>query len=133
MYPEPAVLPHVPGSEVAGEIVGKMLRRFNTVELACCLVMLSVVGSAFRFGFPARETALLISALVLMGILTVTYAYRITPRMEAIKEATPGFYDLSKDHLMRKEFNRLHRSYVRLMSVNLILGLAVLYGSAVTF
>ena len=121
---------------VAGDLVGVMLRRFNRVEMTCCLLLM--VTTFFSRRFLQFEKGwgwvlLLIVTIALMGILTTYYTYYIDPRMHQIRTLTPTLDSLSAENPARKEFDRLHRLYVRLMSLNLALGLAVLYGSVVIF
>ena len=121
---------------VAGEIVGVMLRRFNRVELTCCLLMLVTSFSSRRFlQFQDGWTSVLILVFIIvcMGVMAIYYAYYLDPRMHQIRMNIPTLDSLSDKNPARMEFNRLHKLYVRLISLNLVLGLAVLYGSVVIF
>lgn len=117
---------------VAGEIIGKILKRLNSVEILCCLVLLATSFSSFRF-VSGKEQSLwyLIFTIVLMGLLTFFYSFHLTSRLESLKEKIPMLDTLSTNHAAKIEFDRLHRIYVKLMSLNLVLGLGVLYGSVV--
>lgn len=117
---------------VAGEIVGKILRRLNLIEFGSCLALLGTTFSSFHF-VTGRESLLwnLIFSILFMGFLTAFYSFHLTPRMDSIKEKIPTFDALSSHHAAKIEFDRLHRIYVKLMSLNLALGLMVLYSSVV--
>ena len=120
---------------VAGEIVGHILKRLNLVELACAATLLGTTANAFWFVSADRYPRLwvLTAVISMMGLLTFYYRFFLTPRLESLKEKIPTLDTLSATHPSKFEFDRLHRIYVQLMSLNLILGLALLYGSVVVF
>jgi hypothetical protein len=117
---------------LAGQIVGKSLKRLNTIELVCCFFLIATTFLAFRFvsGRPDNLWTLLL-VILCMGILTSFYTFYLTPRLEKIKEEVPTFDSLSANHPAKVEFHRWHTIYVWLMMANLILGLGVLYGSII--
>ncbi len=119
---------------LAGELVGAMLRRFNMIEIVCWLVLLVTSISARHFVFERKSWlgALFVMVLV-MGIFTCFYSFHLSPRMRAIKEKVPTLDALSANNPDKMEFDHLHKVYVKLMSFNLVLGLAVLYTSVVIF
>ena len=116
---------------VATEVVRTTLKKLNAVEMTCCLLLLVTTVSSFRFLQNQKLAYELIFGVVLMGMVTIVYAFQLTPRLEHLRETVPTLDALPETNPSRKEFNRLHKMYVRLMSVNLVLGLAVLYGSVV--
>ncbi len=115
---------------VAGQIVAKTLKRLNTLEIMCCLLLIATLVLSRRFVEASTALHALLAVVVLMGVLTCFYAFRVTPKMEHLR-LTPGFETQTDDQDMKREFRSLHRVYVRLMSLNLVLGTAVLYGSIV--
>ena len=119
---------------VAGDIVGRILKKLNTVELGCCLLLVLTSLSSFRF-VRARENELGVMILIVlfMGILTAYYSFHLTPRLESLKQNIPTLDSLSSTNAAKMEFDRLHRLYVKLMSLNLVLALAVLYASVIIF
>ncbi len=117
---------------LAGQIVGKMLKRLNLIELTCCVLLLATSFLSLRFVRERNHWLwYLILAICLMGTLTAFYSFHLAPRLEAIKTGVPTFDSLSPNHPSKIEFHRLHQLYVRLMSLNLVVGLLVLYGSVV--
>ena len=119
---------------VAGEIVGKMLKKFNSVELTSCLILIVTSFSALRFIQLRKEWCwALLAVILLMGCITSFYAFYLSPQLNAIKEQTPLVSTLSEGHSAKVRFERLHRLFVRLMGLNLVLALGVLYGSVVLF
>ena len=117
---------------VAGQVVAKMLKRLNVIEIACCFLLIVTSVLSFRF-IHQKQNGLwyLIVFILSMGLLTAFYSFYLTPKLEAIKEKVPTLDSLSADHPSKVEFNRLHQLYVKLMSLNLVIGLFVLYGSVV--
>jgi uncharacterized membrane protein len=116
---------------VAAEIVRSTLKKLNTVEMTCCLLLIVTTVSSFRFIQNQKLVYELIFGVGLMGVVTIIYAFQLTPRLEQLRENVPTLDTLSESNPSRKEFSRLHKWYVRLMSFNLVLGLALLYGSVV--
>ena len=115
---------------LAGQIVSGMLKRLNVVELVCCSVLLGTGFSSLRFMMDnSKEIFGLIAVIILMGSATLFYTFRLTPQLESIKERVPTLDSLSPENPDKKEFSRLHKLYVRLMSMNLLLGLTALYVS----
>ena len=130
----PAIHRSMASRAVAGEIVGAMLRRFNILEIICALVLLVTILSARDFIFERKSwLSAIIFMVMAMGMLTSFYSFHLTPRMRAIREKVPTLDALSSSNPIRMEFDHLHKVYVKLMSFNLVLGLAVLYGSVVIF
>ncbi len=128
----PAVHHSMASKPVAGEIVGKILDRLNRIEIGCWLTLLATGFSSFHFvSSKVSELSMLVLVIFTMGLLTLFYAFHLPSRMAALREKTPTLDTLSANHAAKIEFNRLHRIYVRLMSLNLVLGLGVLYGSVV--
>lgn len=128
----PAIHGSMASKAVAGQIVGRILKRLNPVEITCALVLLTTSLCAFRF-VRGKEQWLgcLILVITLMGLLSAFYTFHLTPRLESLKEQIPTLEALSPVHAAKIEFDRLHRIYVKLMTLNLALGLVVLYGSVV--
>ena len=127
------VAPSVHGSMVskalAGEIIGKVLSRLNSIELLCASILIGTLTSSIHFISTGLSVSYLLLTVGTMGLITLFYAFHLTPKMKTLREGTLNFYDLSPEHAVKKEFRRLHKLYVNLMSLNLVLGLAVLYAS----
>lgn len=130
----PSVHSSVASRAVAGQIVGKALKRLNMIELGACAFLIVTCFLAFRFVQNKQGWIwILILLVLLMGAITSFYSFQLAPKMEAIKQSVPTLDTLSAEHPSKVEFNHMHQLYVRLMVVNLILGLVVLYGSVVVF
>ena len=128
----PAVHRSMASRVVAGEIVAKVLRRLNIIEIACCFVLLATSFLSFRFITIQKNILwLMIVMVLLMGGLTGFYSFYLAPQMASIKASVSTLDSLSENHPSKIQFNQMHRLYVILMSLNLILGLVVLYSSVI--
>lgn len=117
---------------IIGDIVSKILKRLNAVELTACLTLLATTFSAFHFSRGHDQPlSYLILAEFTMGLITLFYSYVLAPRMESLREKVPTLDTLSANNAVRIEYERLHKIYVRLMSFNLALGMILLYVSVV--
>ena len=125
----PAIHASIPSRAIAGDIVEKILKRLNFIEIVCCLMLIITSFTAFRFIHTNEQwLAYLILVIVVMGFFTFYYSFNLMPRLESIKERLPTL-DNNSNHAAKSEFDRLHALYIKLMSLNLALGLIVLYGS----
>jgi len=128
----PAAHHSIASRAVAGQIVARILKRLNVIEIACCLILIVTTFSSLRLIHQKHHWLwILIAVILMMGCLTTFYTFYLTPKLEAIKAEVPTLDSLSVDHPSKLEFHRTHKLYVRLMGLNLILGLFVLYGSVV--
>lgn len=128
----PAVHRSMASKVIAGEIVSGMLKRFHTVELTCCLFMLSSLILSVRFVSADRGClGWLTAGVFCMGCLTCLYAFRLASSMDRLKETVPSLASLQDSHPDKSLFIRLHRAYVRLMAFNAFLGIAVLSAAVV--
>ncbi len=129
----PSIHGSVISRALAGQVVRRMLERFNMMEFGACFFLVATSLSAVRFVSFKRGCLGLALAAVLMGLVTSFYALRLGPRMEHLKTSVPVFETLSETDPARVEFKGLHHLYVRLMGLNLVLGLGLLYGSVTIF
>lgn len=119
---------------VAGQIVGNGLRRFNTIEIFLCVLLLStvVLSHPFVYGKNRFELACVFLLILWMGVVTCFCRYYFMPKMQAIRENVPTFDATEESQSSeKKRFQTLHSLYTWGMRLNLILGLGVLYGSIV--
>lgn len=126
----PSVHSSMAAKAVAGQIVAKTLKRLNTLEIMCSLLLIATLILSRRFVAASVPLNVLLGLVLLMGILACFYAFILTPKMERLR-LTPGFETQTDDQDMKREFRSLHRLYTRLMAFNLVLGVVVLYGSIV--
>ncbi|MBI3316889.1 MAG: DUF4149 domain-containing protein [Candidatus Omnitrophica bacterium] len=119
---------------IAGEIVSKILARLNLIELGCCVILVLTSFSSYPFiqGYHSMIWNLSL-AFLFMGAVTAFCTFYLSPRMQSLKQKIPTLDTLSSTHAGKMEFDRLHRMYVKLMSLNLVLGMGALYLSVVIF
>ena len=112
------------GIDDAQEIAGRMLRRFNGVEVIAGLVLLTGGGMLY---LADVETRYVTSNLCISGVMYavfITYGFGISQRMELLRarlhEETAG----TPDGRDSRSLALLTRACTVLMSVNLLLGIA---------
>ncbi len=127
----PAIHRSMISKPLAGEIVRTLFKRLNQLELLSFFFVFITTFVSVRFVENDRGVGMLLVTFFTMGLLTAFYAFHLSGHLAAVRESTAGFDNLPAEHEARKRFGRLHRLYVRLMSLNLILGMAALYGSVV--
>lgn len=118
---------------LAGHLNGKILAKLNLLE-ATASALLTISAIYFLLQSDERTTARLIKTaiLLLMIGLLVVYGKFVTDRLEFLRVAEiKDFdnFDVSKQ-AFRDEFNSLHKTYTRLVSINLLLGLVFMGISA---
>lgn len=118
---------------LAGHLNGKILARLNALE-AIASALMSVSAVYFLLQADERATTRFVKVAILLAMiaLLVVYGKFLTERLEFLRvEAIKDFdnFDPAKQ-AFRDEFNSLHKIYTRLMSANLLLGLAFVAISA---
>ncbi len=118
---------------LAGHLNGKVLAKLNMLE-ATASALLTISAIYFLLQSDERTTARLIKTAILLVMiaLLVVYGKVVTDRLEFLRVVEiKDFdnFDVSKQ-AFRDEFNSLHKTYTRLVSVNLLLGLVFMGISA---
>lgn len=127
----PAIFASVRSRGEAGSIFGSVLARYDGLAILC--VVLVVVTSVLKAGAfevtGAPETRLVLrwlALLVLCGATLYSSAWT-NPVARALRTQTPGFDDLRDDAPMRREFQSLHRSSRRAMTVAVVSGVIAMF------
>jgi uncharacterized membrane protein len=127
----PAIFASVGSRGEAGAIFGAILGRYDGLAILC--VVLIVVTSVLRatafelIGLP--ETRLIVrwlALLVLCGATLYSSAWA-NPVARAVRAQTPGWDDLRDDAPTRREFQSLHRSSRRAMTVAIFAGIVAMF------
>ncbi|MCS6988416.1 MAG: hypothetical protein NZM06_02755 [Chloroherpetonaceae bacterium] len=118
---------------LAGRLNGAILARLNWLE-AFASALMTTSAIYFLLQASERTTTRFVKVAILLAMiaLLVVYGKFLTERMEFLRaEAIKDFdnFDPSKQ-AFRDEFNALHKTYSRLVSLNLFLGVAFLAISA---
>ncbi len=131
MAAAPAIFASVRSRGEAGTIFGAVLGRYDGLAILC--IVLIVVTSflkatAFEVtGVPeTRLVARWLALLVLCGATLYSSAWA-SPVARTIRAQTPGWDDLRDDAPLRREFQSLHRSSRRAMTVAILAGVVAMF------
>lgn len=109
----------------AGAVVGMALGRLHLLGLIAGVVYLVArVGVARSLAALAGPAAL---AVILMLALTLVSQYGVSARMAHLRTEMGSVDRTPDDHPLRVQFNRLHRTSVRLEGAVMLLGLVALF------
>ena len=127
----PAIFRSVRSRGEAGSIFSAILARYDGLAILC--VVLVVITSVLKAGAfevtGAPETRLMLrwlALLVLCGATLYSSAWA-NPVARAVRTQTPGFDDLREDAPMRREFQSLHQSSRRAMTVAVLAGVVAMF------
>lgn len=127
----PAIFASVRSRGEAGAIFGSVLGRYDGLALLCVvLVVVTSVLKATAFevtGVP--ETRLVVRWLSLLVVCAATLysSAWANPVARSVRAQTPGWDDLRDDAPMRREFQSLHRSSRRAMTVAILAGIVAMF------
>ncbi len=127
----PAIFASVRSRGEAGAIFGAVLGRYDGIAiLSVVLILVTSVLKATAFevvGVP--ETRLVIrwlALLVLCGATLYSSAWA-SPVARSVRAQTPGWDDLREDAPLRREFQALHRSARRAMTLAIVAGVVAMF------
>jgi hypothetical protein len=127
----PAIFASVRSRGDAGAIFGAVLGRYDGLAILC--VVLIVVTSLLKASAfevtGAPETRLMLrwlALLVLCGATLYSSAWA-SPVARSVRAQTPGWDDLREDAPLRREFQSLHRSARRAMTVAVVAGIIAMF------
>lgn len=118
----PALFSLLPSQELAGPVVSRSLGSLHLIGLTCGVVFLAAtLLTELR---RARTVRLFVLAMIL---LTAYSQFRITPKIQRIREAVGGAIQaLPPQDAGRAAFDRLHEISVILEGIVLVAGLGVI-------
>ena len=127
----PAIFASVRSRGEAGAIFGAVLGRYDGLAILCVvLIVLTSILKAGAFEITgAPETRLVmrwLALLVLCGATLYSSAWA-SPVARSIRAQTPGWDDMRDDTPMRREFQSLHRSARRAMTVAILAGIVAMF------
>jgi hypothetical protein len=127
----PAIFASVRSRGEAGAIFGAVLGRYDGIAILC--VVLIVVTSILKAGAfevtGTPETRLMLrwlALLVLCGATLYSSAWA-SPVARSVRAQTPGWDDLREDAPLRREFQSLHRSARRAMTIAVVAGTIAMF------
>ena len=117
----PALFSLLPSQELAARVVSRSLGSLHLIGLTCGLIFLA--ATLLTELKRARVLRLVVVAMIL---LTAYSQFRITPRMQQIREAVGGpIQALPPQDAGRAAFDRLHQISVILEGVVLVAGIGL--------
>lgn len=127
----PAIFASVTSRGEAGVIFGAVLARYDGLAILCVvLVVLTSVLKATAFevtGVPETRLVVRWLALLLLCGATLYSSAWTNPVARSVRAQTPGWDDLRDDAPMRREFQSLHRSSRRAMTVAIVAGIVAMF------
>ena len=127
----PAIFASVPSRGEAGAIFGAVLGRYDGLAILCVvLIVITSVLKAIAFevvGLPETRLILRWLALIVLCGASLYSSAWANPVARATRAQTPGWDDLRDDAPMRREFQSLHRSSRRAMTVAVVAGIVAMF------
>lgn len=116
------------GRILAGALFGAILRQFHLVAYACGAVLFVCLFVMKFLGPPPHAFVARVAIVVLMLGLTLYSGVPVTQELARVQSQVPGpISQLSKEDPRRVQFDRLHRTSTMLMTMNMGLGLVLLF------
>jgi uncharacterized membrane protein len=116
------------GRMLAGAVFGAILRRFHLVAYVCGIIVF-VSLFVMKFVGPPPQAFVLRAAIVFVMFLIALYSgVPVTRELERIQSQVAGPVSrLPESDERRIRFDRLHRTSTTLMTINMGLGLVLLF------
>ncbi len=115
------------GRLLAGALFGAILRQFHFVAYACGVVLL-VCLFVMKFLGPPPAFVARVALVVLMLALALYSGVPVTRQLAHVQSQVSGpISQLPNEDPRRVEFDRLHRTSTMLMTMNMGLGLVLLF------
>ncbi len=118
----------VGGRTLAGEVFGAVFTRFQHVSWGLGLAMIAVLGVRAALGPRPRRLGVRLWTLVGMLVVSIATAMVIAPRIDRLRDSTPGTIASLPDTDSRKiEFGRLHGLSNALMLLTMAAGIGLVW------
>jgi uncharacterized membrane protein len=125
----PTVFGTLPPMSTGGEVMSTLFIRFNTVVVYICfgMILIGFLGKLALGGLGRKLRFIEGISLLIMLVVGIYVGSFLTPRMDQLRHMR--IQDPS-NHQAIEEFGAGHQLSEKLFSVNLLLGLVVLYLNA---
>ena len=127
----PAIFATVSSRGEAGAIFGAVLGRYDVLAVPCVFLILAtsvLKATAFEVtGIPETRLVVRWFALLILCGATLYSSVWASPVARSIRAQTPGWDDLRDDAPMKREFQSLHRSSRRAMTVAILAGIVAMF------
>ena len=118
----------VDGRMLAGALFGAILRQFHLVAYVCGAVLLVCLFVMKFIGPPPPAFAARVALVVIMLALALYSGVPVTRQLAAVQSQVSGpISHLPKDDPRRVRFDGLHQTSTMLMTMNMGLGLVLLF------
>jgi hypothetical protein len=118
----------VAGRVLAGSLFGDILRHFDLVAYGCGTVILVCLFAIKFLGPPPRAFVARAAIVVFMLIIAVYSGYPVSREIAQIQSHLSGPVNaLPETDPRRVRFDRLHQMSTTLMTINMALGLVLLF------
>jgi hypothetical protein len=121
------IFQQLPSKTLAGTINGIILGRMNMIEWVCALIALISAVALLITNWQTDSRNLRMVEVVVLCVVSVllwSYSHSITSRMETLRQSI-GDFDHPKqttEYVQAKsEFDDLHHTYTKLVSINMVL------------
>jgi len=130
----PTAFSVLPTRHLAGNVVARSLSALHWIGMISGVVFLasSILYSQIAKGSPRLFAARNV-LIVLMLVLTLVSQFGIMPRMDALRASMGDIDSVPPDNPVRMQFDGLHVWSTRVEGGVLLLGLVVVYLTAVSF
>jgi uncharacterized membrane protein len=130
----PTAFQVLPTTHLAGNVVGRALGKLHWIAIISGIVFLvsSMLYSRLADG-TAHVFAMRHVLVFLMLALTLFSQFWIIPRMDALRAQVGDFATVTLDNPLRVQFDALHVWSTRVEGAILLLGLVLVYSTAVVF
>jgi Domain of unknown function (DUF4149) len=121
---------HTPSGGVAlgGLVFGAVFERFQHLAWVLGAVLLAAIGARAALGPRPHHFGVRMWTVALMLAFSLISGLVLAPRIDAIREATPGSVNaLADSNPLRIQFNRLHGVANGLMLATLLAGLGLMW------
>ena len=118
----------VSGRMLAGSLFGTILENFHYIEYICGLVMLVCLFAIKFIGPPPHGFIPRVVIVAVMLLISVAAGYPVAREIARVQSEVSGPINVLPDTDPRRvEFNRLHQASTVMMTVNMGLGLVLLF------
>jgi hypothetical protein len=118
----------VDGRILAGALFGAILRQFHLVAYACGAILLVCLFVMKFLGPPPHAFLVRVALVVVMLAFALYSGVPLTRQLTHVQSQVSGpVSQLPKEDPRRVQFDRLHRTSTMLMTMNMGLGLVLLF------
>jgi hypothetical protein len=118
----------VAGRTLAGIAFGAIFTRFELITLVLGLILIVLLGVRAATGASPRRLGWRMWTIAAMIAASAITTFVITPRIDELRESTPGaIADLADSDARKIAFGRLHGTSGALLTATLLAGLGLVW------